>query len=371
MLFWEFGEVRSIPACAGEPRPTPCPTWSRPVYPRVCGGTLSTRIHRAAVMGLSPRVRGNLAEAGAKPAKKGSIPACAGEPSTRTVSVDSRVVYPRVCGGTQADGAGHDFAGGLSPRVRGNPILATLDTTPARSIPACAGEPPASRSWRSAGPVYPRVCGGTARQVRCQEPQHGLSPRVRGNQALLRPPMASMRSIPACAGEPVSRPWRSRPGTVYPRVCGGTAAPAGRDRAAQGLSPRVRGNPVYAYPPGRRDGSIPACAGEPPGRCPYTTGVEVYPRVCGGTTIIWAESTIQYGLSPRVRGNPLRRETPRRTKRSIPACAGNRLAHEQQRLQGRSIPACAGEPLTWRSMSTGRGVYPRVCGGTFFPHPCR
>ena len=54
---------------------------------------------------------------------------------------------------------------------------------------------------------------------------------------------------------------------VYPRVCGGTPAIYPYTLAADGLSPRVRGNrghtPRFNPPPG----SIPACAGEPPAPC--------------------------------------------------------------------------------------------------------
>ena len=64
--------------------------------------------------------------------------------------------------------------------------------------------------------------------------------------------------------------WRQ----VYPRVCGGTAAAAA---AAEGLSPRVRGNPGYGRGEARERRSIPACAGEPP---PFANGMmwsAVYP----------------------------------------------------------------------------------------------
>ena len=71
---------------------------------------------------------------------------------------------------------------------------------------------------------------------------------------------------------------------VYPRVCGGTSIDTLVGRVDTGLSPRVRGNPIGGMIVVQRDGSIPACAGEPthnpfrPGRC------AVYPRVCGGTS---------------------------------------------------------------------------------------
>ena len=50
-----------------------------------------------------------------------------------------------------------------------------------------------------------------------------------------------------------------------------------------GLSPRVRGNPPVLTPAALAQGSIPACAGEPGERGIDAFGVEVYPRVCGGT----------------------------------------------------------------------------------------
>ena len=90
-------------------------------------------------------------------------------------------VYPRVCGGTQVGEDGDDFVGGLSPRVRGNPLRFALRAARMQSIPACAGEPPWPNRSPAQNRVYPRVCGGTliGSAPRCIV--EGLSPRVRGN----------------------------------------------------------------------------------------------------------------------------------------------------------------------------------------------
>ena len=56
-------------------------------------------------------------------------------------------------------------AGGLSPRVRGNPIDIPVLGLRFRSIPACAGEPHPSSQGIQKRWVYPRVCGGTT--LRC------------------------------------------------------------------------------------------------------------------------------------------------------------------------------------------------------------
>ena len=131
----------SIPACAGEPGQAVGICWRAAVYPRVCGGTTAGVPAHHTGAGLSPRVRGNLAAAAARYARRRSIPACAGEPRIPQRPRESPEVYPRVCGGTFV--AVGTWAGveGLSPRVRGNPLTAEGEEVGHRSIPACAGEP--------------------------------------------------------------------------------------------------------------------------------------------------------------------------------------------------------------------------------------
>ena len=114
---------------------------------------------------------------------------------------------------------------------------------------------------------------------------------------------------------------------LSPRVRGNLVAfrPSGHlDGRFSGLSPRVRGNPPLQSIPARagepiQRGSIPARAGEffvsgsiwhvgvYPRACGGTSEqtvdsllIKVYPRACGGTA--WLDT---WGLSPRVRGNPL------------------------------------------------------------------
>ena len=55
------------------------------VYPRVCGGTGLRDEDVRTFWGLSPRVRGNPPECCGCVAHAGSIPACAGEPTSRRV----------------------------------------------------------------------------------------------------------------------------------------------------------------------------------------------------------------------------------------------------------------------------------------------
>ena len=73
----------------------------------------------------------------------------------------------------------------------------------------------------------------------------------------------------------------------------------------RGLSPRVRGNLCWTSRTWTHKGSIPACAGEPDTMRSRSSELGVYPRVCGGTTWAGTADGRSDGLSPRVRGNPL------------------------------------------------------------------
>ncbi len=111
-------------------------------------------------------------------------------------------VYPRVCRGTAQTIRAMARAAALSPRVQGNRPLLQRHAPWARSIPACAGEPPAIATTRALGKVYPRVCRGTAVVWVAAGAPVPLSPRVQGNRPLLQRHAPWARSIPACAGEP-------------------------------------------------------------------------------------------------------------------------------------------------------------------------
>ena len=275
--------TRSIPACAGEPNAPETRRLGTGVYPRVCGGTLPLEQLLDPLVGLSPRVRGNLHRAQRPPDNPGSIPACAGEPVPGAIREAVLWVYPRVCGGTASSRKANWSVRGLSPRVRGNPRSKVYCPYRVGSIPACAGEPRWHPPSPARGGVYPRVCGGTIEIIRLGFENQG--------------------SIPACAGEPVNRGQVFCHRGVYPRVCGGTGFGGHSLLALLGLSPRVRGNRLRRPLAPCSPGSIPACAGEPIADGDWVIIYEVYPRVCGGTTGRKKENGKEEGLSPRVRGN--------------------------------------------------------------------
>ena len=298
----------------------------------------------------------------------GSIPACAGEPFGQEPIPPGFEVYPRVCGGTTGIRPALNVLTGLSPRVRGNlpDELAGVELGDG-SIPACAGEPDMFGRFHAVLTVYPRVCGGTCPNALTGRSPYGLSPRVRGNLPRRVSQLRRQRSIPACAGEPslwrkdgvavkvyprvcggtkadVNKRLQSR---VYPRVCGGTLRSRYGKWVEYGLSPRVRGNRELNHRFQVLPRSIPACAGEPSRKRGSTCCVRVYPRVCGGTVFKASTYPAGVGLSPRVRGN-------------------RRLLTDTLHPLG-SIPACAGEPGRHETYQQSETVYPRVCGGTIMP----
>ena len=215
---------RVYPACAGEPCNVVMTSPRFWVYPRVCGGTPEAMWRSRQRIGLSPRVRGNLLSRLQHNAQVRSIPACAGEPGTKATCLYAIWVYPRVCGGTAVGLGVSDNLRGLSPRVRGNLDKSVVGVGGERSIPACAGEPFSSQAPSQCRRVYPRVCGGTQVDELELGEVPGLSPRVRGNQVHVADSGNPGRSIPACAGEPRALLDYLNPDTVYPRVCGGTKA---------------------------------------------------------------------------------------------------------------------------------------------------
>ena len=213
-----------------------------------------------------------------------------------------------------------------------------------RSIPARAGEPMTKNWTGQSWTVYPRACGGTRQSCCFLRACGGLSPRVRGNLRSAGARRGRPGSIPARAGEPFPEAPINRGRWVYPRACGGTLPPRGVITRKGGLSPRVRGNHIFEAGLASYERSIPARAGEPVRPRAVPPHARVYPRACGGTCLWMEPPPTGRGLSPRVRGN--------RFRGFLQVCPHG------------SIPARAGEPTRRGTSSSGAGVYPRACGGT-------
>ena len=337
----------SIPARAGEPSQADRAPGGIRVYPRTCGGTEQQLTEMSQQGGLSPHVRGNRRRDTEAEKVWGSIPARAGEPCPRRAP-DSRVrVYPRTCGGTILSVQIQAAMMGLSPHVRGNRPCGCKPPTLEGSIPARAGEPRRRACLCRRQGVYPRTCGGTGRKIFSTRSMKGLSPHVRGNLEMALAAEGLQGSIPARAGEPSVEACSVADSGVYPRTCGGTHCAERPEAADLGLSPHVRGNLEAGDGFPGRDGSIPARAGEPSA---FFCGVSiswVYPRTCGGTSSSQVHLLLSEGLSPHVRGN--RAPVPARKfiVGSIPARAGEPRTAAAWRSLMRVYPrTCGGTSLS-------------------------
>ena len=212
------------------------------VDPRVCGGAIRSAVLRSETPGRSPRVRGSHGLRSGKGQLRGSIPACAGEPSRGCPTLTYSGVDPRVCGGARGMGGGIQSASGRSPRVRGSRPKGEVDAAFSGSIPACAGEPDGGSVIHASKGVDPRVCGGATLVTITRRTRPGRSPRVRGSRQGVSDYRPFPGSIPACAGEPSGPAGRGAGGGVDPRVCGGARACSPIRAPSRGRSPRVRGS---------------------------------------------------------------------------------------------------------------------------------
>ena len=256
--------------------------WARSrVYPRVRGEAACAHTGSRPSTGLSPRPRGSLLLGGRREVTRGSIPASAGKPIPTPTSTVTTWVYPRVRGEAKWTMPGGHRAEGLSPRPRGSPDAPGWARPSLRSIPASAGKP-STRPWEpSSSRVYPRVRGEAWWPRTPRSPRRGLSPRPRGSHRVAHHDGLAAGSIPASAGKPNGHHLRHRDDRVYPRVRGEAMHWIRRSRMSAGLSPRPRGSHPTEWSRSPHPGSIPASAGKPTVCALLDLSKRVYPRVRG------------------------------------------------------------------------------------------
>ena len=274
-------------------------------------------------MGPSPRVRGILPASEWPAGRARSIPARAGNPRPEWASAGSARVHPRACGESPTPAPAHRSGTGPSPRVRGIPRLRERRAARPGSIPARAGNPAGSRSSPGTSRVHPRACGESGPLPRAQLDVLGPSPRVRGIHRGRGEKRRRDGSIPARAGNPRRSADTPRPRRVHPRACGESPTTARRLDARRGPSPRVRGIPPPVVAPRDVDGSIPARAGNPTCARQRYRRRAVHPRACGESQAEAVARQARRGPSPRVRGIHLAAARRPDDRGSIPARAGN------------------------------------------------
>ena len=111
-----------------------------PGYPRACGAIGHVAHFASGGIGLSPRMRGNRADRLMGFRHPRAIPAHAGQSQARAIKVLGETGYPRACGAIGGTGRKKNALIGLSPRMRGNRWPSSTATPWVGAIPAHAGQ---------------------------------------------------------------------------------------------------------------------------------------------------------------------------------------------------------------------------------------
>ena len=355
--------IRFIPAGAGNAQSAGARRAATPVHPRGCGERVEHKARFTAKAGSSPRVRGTPTSplGGVSPAR--FIPAGAGNATAPPSSRSATPVHPRGCGERVRLSRLYGLMLGSSPRVRGTLPLELLVALPGRFIPAGAGNAMISAARKKKRAVHPRGCGERAGSKRRNSRIVGSSPRVRGTPRLDARRPGLLRFIPAGAGNASLRKRFTGIPPVHPRGCGERTSTMSRSHRKTGSSPRVRGTPVRPRPAHGRVRFIPAGAGNARAPCARAISCPVHPRGCGERRTIGARCMPIAGSSPRVRGTLYDSRPQQFPLRFIPAGAGNAQAEAFESGNRPVHPRGCGERprVTFEEMTT-FGSSPRVRG---------
>ena len=189
-----------IPAYAGNTCRIRSPPRSRWDHPRVCGEHSVQIVHGCTIQGSSPRMRGTLAAHKRFIAQHGIIPAYAGNTIVTVLNDNGERDHPRVCGEHSSSRSFFSVVEGSSPRMRGTPL---------RQIGNGLG-----------GGDHPRVCGEHDFILSGLSYRLGSSPRMRGTLTVVRIAGRSAGIIPAYAGNTCAVKGGTSYDWDHPRVCG-------------------------------------------------------------------------------------------------------------------------------------------------------
>ena len=277
--------------------------------------------------GSPPRARGTHELARRKRPRIRFIPAGAGNTVWWQMGAQRQSVHPRGRGEHGVQSTRTNNAAGSSPRARGTRRAVPPELSPARFIPAGAGNTAGAAAHTLRPPVHPR--GRGEHWVTTDEllEYAGSSPRARGTPEFVRPPRDRHRFIPAGAGNTRRRTVDPTIAAVHPRGRGEHARLRELADELAGSSPRARGTLEFHQAAASIIRFIPAGAGNTSTPRPTRAMAAVHPRGRGEHLRAHNDFGIAGGSSPRARGT--RSLTPGGANRGrfIPAGAGNTRAH--------------------------------------------
>ena len=236
-------------------------------HPRWRGADVAARSAATCPTGSSPLARGRLEDQIPRRGHTGLIPAGAGQTSEFFGRCCVLRAHPRWRG---ADSLGPRISSpgrGSSPLARGRRIDPHGAATLWGLIPAGAGQTPSPSSDSSAPWAHPRWRGADVGVVVDVGVAKGSSPLARGRRHEDRDGRAGNGLIPAGAGQTPRRGdhgWRI---SAHPRWRGADRHGRTSPQVATGSSPLARGRRARRRHCPRREGLIPAGAGQTRRRC--------------------------------------------------------------------------------------------------------
>ena len=235
------GDVRLIPACAGNTGSGRGMSAKPPAHPRMRGEHPARESCLARSSGSSPHARGT-PPADRPPGRPTRlIPACAGNTHSQHRVRRDRQAHPRMRGEHSVAWMPVRSRSGSSPHARGTPAGADFRRCHCRLIPACAGNTAFSSGSISQPAAHPRMRGEHLQAATLRHAEHGSSPHARGTLLGKSCVGACARLIPACAGNTTAAAKPNRPPPAHPRMRGEHIAPSRASAARAGSSPHARG----------------------------------------------------------------------------------------------------------------------------------
>ena len=315
--------LRFIPARAGNTPPPLRPSPHRPVHPRSRGEHVAPHLFLAEPIGSSPLARGTRNAEGAGGPGTRFIPARAGNTRKRKRLPKVTAVHPRSRGEHTASTLASGPSSGSSPLARGTRLREAKHYASIRFIPARAGNTRRARSCTPSATVHPRSRGEHLSEFEGCERLRGSSPLARGTLADLERAGQALRFIPARAGNTAGSHSRCARSSVHPRSRG-EHRPRGCIRIPIfGSSPLARGTPDDGVLHGAALRFIPARAGNTQAPRASRSPRPVHPRSRGEHCAMPSSMPRRPGSSPLARGTPDPEAGARHVHRFIPARAGN------------------------------------------------
>ena len=287
-------------------------------------------------------MRGKPPANGTRPTPARIIPAHAGQTSPAPMWRTLPTDHPRACGANPFEWVPNLKGSGSSPRMRGKRYGEANGTVTMRIIPAHAGQTSARARATSSDSDHPRACGANSVRSPRSELQCGSSPRMRGKQVAQSHVSIAERIIPAHAGQTPAMPHRAGSSPDHPRACGANRRRSSTSKALPGSSPRMRGKLHAAEAHTRACRIIPAHAGQTISNRAMANDHTDHPRACGANPVDTRASSPSPGSSPRMRGKP-----------------GARF---WQSVRHRIIPAHAGQTQSGHLAGSVLTDHPRACG---------